>query len=115
MSEEEAPLEDARRERFCQFVASGLSQAEAYRQAGYSENGANGNAAALIANHSVSARVAALRHDIEARIEMTRVEYLARLAAIFRGDIEAEPEQIRAAELLARAQKWNEPETDAVS
>jgi hypothetical protein len=43
-----AILKNARHEKFCQLVASGMSAAEAYTQAGYAEKGAKDNASRLM-------------------------------------------------------------------
>lgn len=55
------PLSNARHERFAQELAKGKTQEQAYIDAGYAAEGARGNAARLIANDSVAARVAELQ------------------------------------------------------
>jgi phage terminase small subunit len=54
-------LRNQRHETFCQGVAKGLSQAEAFRRAGYSPAGASGHASRLVSTGSVRARIQELR------------------------------------------------------
>lgn len=54
-------LKNARHEVFAQNLASGMSQAQAYIEAGYSKNGAEGHASRLVSNGKVSARIAELQ------------------------------------------------------
>jgi hypothetical protein len=57
-------LHNAKHERFAQFVAKGLSPREAYSSAGYSKAGARSNAARMIANEGVLARINELKTSI---------------------------------------------------
>jgi phage terminase small subunit len=62
ISTQPKPL-NVRQERFCEFVASGMSGTEAWLQAGYdvSRNVARANAAESLAKPAIIARIAALR------------------------------------------------------
>jgi len=72
------PLKNVRRERFCLALAEGMSQAAAYRRAGYKESASsNANAARLIAIDSVAARAGELKAEAATRNQIT-VESLAR-------------------------------------
>lgn len=64
----------AQQERFCQFVAQGLNQADAYRKAGYKckdDAVAAANASRLIANAKVTDRVAELRAKVASDADIT--------------------------------------------
>lgn len=76
-----------KRELFAQGVASGLSQAEAYRQAGYSVANMKpetiwNDASMLMALPEVSARVAELQQAIEERAIMSAVAVRKKLSNI---------------------------------
>lgn len=68
-------LDNQRHELFAQNVAKGMNQTEAYIEAGYSEEGANGNAARLMANDAVKERVRELQASAAQKTE-TSVERL---------------------------------------
>jgi hypothetical protein len=57
------PLGNSRQEKFCQNLATGMKQSEAYRLSGYSSNldSSNANAARLIAIDSVRERAHLLK------------------------------------------------------
>jgi hypothetical protein len=67
-------LDNQQHELFCQKVAEGMSQADAYEAAGYkgSRKSLTDNAARLIANDSIAARIAELRANAaqEAQIDL---------------------------------------------
>ena len=69
-----------KRERFCQEVASGKSQAEAYRSAFNAENMKDETvhqaASRLMANSNVSARVEELREPIVKKAQITLESHL---------------------------------------
>ncbi|KAF0183529.1 MAG: hypothetical protein FD163_2249 [Hyphomonadaceae bacterium] len=75
-------LENPNHEEFCQLVAGGKSQTEAYIEAGYAVNGARGNASRLIANDSISARILELqsakllKNEENARQTMWEINHL---------------------------------------
>jgi phage terminase small subunit len=54
-------LDNPKHELFAQLIVEGKSQVMAYIDAGFSGNGARGNASRLIANDSIKARIKALQ------------------------------------------------------
>ena len=64
---------NARQEAFCRGVAEGKSQSQAYVDAGYAARGnsAEANAAILIRNHKVAARLAERQAENAARSRIT--------------------------------------------
>ena len=62
-----------KQEAFCQGLASGLNQSDAYRQAGYSANGlpatVHQHASHLAKDAKVVARVAELQAAVQAQID----------------------------------------------
>ena len=68
-----------KQEAFCQGLASGLNQSDAYRQAGYSDNGLPAtlinNAHALATRSDIVARVAELRESLQAQRAQSREDY----------------------------------------
>jgi phage terminase small subunit len=67
------PLKNARHERFCQELAKGKSQSEAYKLAGYNSTGnaAEVAAARLVRNVQVSARLGQLKQAAAERTVVT--------------------------------------------
>ena len=66
------PLQ-GRQETFCQVMAGGkVSGAEAYRQAGYSEIGANGHSARLVAKGSIKRRTEYIQAERAAKEGISR-------------------------------------------
>ena len=68
------PLANQRHELFCQHLVTGkLTQADAYREAGFKGNvpAMHANAARLITNDKIAARVAELREALFDRYEVT--------------------------------------------
>jgi phage terminase small subunit len=57
---------NSRQERFCEFIATGECQTEAYIKAGFktTKEAARGNAARLIAKDSISRRISELRKPV---------------------------------------------------
>lgn len=78
------PLKNARHEKFAQNLAKGRSQAEAYMNAGYEtgDAAASANAARLIGNDSVAARVAELQTRTAGKAEITLDSLLCEAAEI---------------------------------
>jgi phage terminase small subunit len=58
------PLRNAKREKFAQLIAAGVSQGKAYVQAGYSPNGADEAAYKLIRVAQVRTRISAIQRQI---------------------------------------------------
>jgi len=79
-------------EKFAQGVASGLSQAEAYRQAypkslKWKSEAVHQQASSLAALPHVSSRVAALRAEAAAQAGLSRVDVLAEVRMLAHSDI----------------------------
>lgn len=70
------PLDNARRERFCQELLIDENATQAYIRAGYSEKGAKVSASRLLADANVAARVAELRAGLGERLEITQESVL---------------------------------------
>jgi len=72
MADDERGLSE-QQERFCQAIVAGLNQTDAYKAAGYkgAYKSLKDNAARLIANDSVAARIAELRKPIAAKAAVT--------------------------------------------
>jgi hypothetical protein len=62
-------LKNSKHEKFCQLIAKGSSQTEAYIAVGYSATGAKANASRLIANDNLRVRI----EEIQARISESLV------------------------------------------
>ena len=71
-------LKNSRHEAFCQAVAEGRSQTEAYIEAGYAQKDANSAASRLSANVSISNRVQELKAKAAKRCEITAESLLQR-------------------------------------
>lgn len=74
----------AKQEKFAQGVASGLSQAEAYRRAypgseKWAENAVDSNASQLAADTKIAQRIAELRAPVVEACQLTLVSHLAEL------------------------------------
>jgi len=84
------PLEDPRHEKFCQLRAGGISQKEAYAQAGFnaSESSVHQAASRLASRPEVKARLRALQIQAiagaEGEGELTPAEIKAKLTMLFR-------------------------------
>jgi phage terminase small subunit len=82
---------NSRQERFCEFVAAGMNQTEAYIKAGFktTKDAARANAARMIANDNISRRINELRaatEDIQIA-KMKKQEKLDFLAQVIRTPI----------------------------
>lgn len=74
-------------ERFCQLLAEGMNQCDAYRKAGYksiSDQAAYANSSRLIRNDKVAGRIAELRSKASERAELTAAILAERLDRIAR-------------------------------
>lgn len=126
-------LDNPRHERFAQFVAKGMEQAQAYREAGFSSVGeaAKANASRLMKDEGVAARVAELKAETERECRISKrklMDYLCDVLEVPAGEVQEDhklcqaykhtesersikmPDKLRAAELLAKLCGWNEPE-----
>jgi hypothetical protein len=102
-----ASLKNVRHEKFAQCVASGLSGADAYRQAAeYSGKQADGNAANWMKRPGVRERIEELKAESSARCSLSREAYIRSLVEIY----EAKPsdssmDNPRCDVLITRGQK----------
>jgi hypothetical protein len=84
-----ASVKNVRHEKFAQCVASGLSGADAYRQAAeYSGKQADGNAANRMKRPGVRERIEELKAESAARCSLSREAYIRSLVEMY----EASPE-----------------------
>jgi hypothetical protein len=127
-------LANPRHDRFAQLVASGkFSHSEAFRQAGYAENGAKENASRLMTNDNVSARIEELRARNAEKCQLSRdqaVQYLVEILKTPIGEVNVDhrlcqsydaksgkvelPSKLGAMQLLAKMCGWLEPEKHEV-
>lgn len=97
-----------KQEKFAQCVASGMSQADAYRTA-YNSKGkpetAQANASRMMANSMVAARVNEIQKEGAKQAAYTLAEHLKRLDSLSRGAEQAEKYEaaIKAEELRGKA------------
>jgi hypothetical protein len=80
---------NVRQERFCEFIAAGESQTDAYLKAGFKvdKSVARRNAARLLTNADIQNRISELRKPQTAAAIFTKEEKLAFLAAVVRTPI----------------------------
>ena len=77
-------LKNVRHEKFAQCVASGLSGADAYRQAAeYSGKQADGNAANWMKRPGVRERIEELKAESSARCSLSREAYIRSLVEMY--------------------------------
>jgi phage terminase small subunit len=85
------PLENTRRENYCQYLISGMSSTEACKKAGYSEKTANAFAAQLKHTPEIQERIKELQGEV-ARYTIEKVmsplERKIRLSEFARADLE---------------------------
>ena len=106
-------LKNPRHEKFAAAVALGVSQAEAYRKAGF--RGDRRAASKLAEKDDISRRIAELRKEASDQCDIDRKKFSARLADCFNGKVALRLDQLKAGEMLAKACGWNEPEKIEVS
>lgn len=109
----------AKQEAFCQGIADGLTQADAYRRAYNAEKMADKTvwekASALMADGKVSARVAELRNALAQALLWRREDSVAVLAEIARAKEEApQSARVSAVKELNAMHGFNEPTKLAV-
>lgn len=78
------PLHNTRHERFVRNVLAGMSQTQAYIEAGYSERGARNNAHRLIAKNDVTQRMVYLKEQSLAADIMSANEALVEMSHLAR-------------------------------
>ena len=90
-------LKNIRHEHFAQGVAKGMSQTQAYIEAGYASSGAEQNASRLMSNDKVAARVAELQERGAIRAEITIADLVTELEEARGAALSAETPQSSAA------------------
>ncbi len=95
---------------FCDALLLGMSQAAAYRAAGYSPKRAETEAAKLVRHPVVSRYLASERAKTAAASRMDRGAVVEFLCRVVQGETQANANQLRAVEILNRICGWNEPE-----
>lgn len=107
----ERPL-NVRQERFCELVASGKNQAEAYVEAGskVTKLAARNHAARLAAKDSIKARIAQLRAPKTREILSTRDDKRSLLRHVFENPTVKMQDRLRAIELDAKLAGQFEPD-----
>lgn len=109
---------NARQELFCQFVAAGTNQTDAYTKAGFktTKDAARANAARMIANDNIKKRISEIQEqnpDISIA-KMTKQEKLDMLATIIRTPMNSEvvkvADKLRAIEIHSKLLGHFEPD-----
>ena len=99
-----ASLKNVRHEKFAQCVASGLSGADAYRQAAeYSGKQADGNAANWMKRPGVRERIAELKEANSRRATLSReqtIEFLCNVINTSAAKVEADSPLVQSAEFV---------------
>ena len=104
-----------RQRLFCDALLSGMSQAAAYRSAGYAPKRAETEAAKLVRSPAVSRYLEAKREEAARAGAMTRERGLALLGGIAEDASQPGAVRVRAVESLARLLGWNAPDRVEVS
>ena len=107
---------------FCRHVASGTSQAEAYRLSYNARNmkpeSVHREAHALMKNPKVAAMVEQLTKEADQQVVSNRIadrtEILETLTKLMRGEESADSNRVRATQLLAQAQGLLKEQTELV-
>ena len=109
MTDIKTPQLTERQKRFVNELDECGSQAEAARRAGYSERTAKEIASENLTKPNVKAALQAKRAERAANSEERRAYWVSHLESLAAG-AERESDQLRAVEMLMRAEGWNEPE-----
>lgn len=96
-----------KQEAFCQGIVIGKSATQAYRNAGYSGQGADVSASRLLGDASVRARLTELRKATEIVAGLSRAQYLNHSWGRFLANTKDSPKY---GEMIAKAMGWNAPE-----
>ena len=99
------PLRNARHEAFARHMSGGESQTQAYKMAGYAELSADANAARLMGNEGISARIDYLKIRAADQAIMSRSRALVRLSEL--AERSEDPNAIAAIRELAKLEAWN--------
>jgi phage terminase small subunit len=91
-------------ERFClNYVTNGGNASKAYRDAGYSENGARHSAWRLLTNANVQERIDELFQETAQRVKVTQEDVLRKLVEkSLLGQAQTESAEVKCTELLGK-------------
>lgn len=103
-------LKNPKHERFAQLFAVSGNASAAWREVTGKTKDANVHGDEFMAIHGMKARIEEIRAGTAAKSERKKEELYAFLWQAVDGEIEVKPEQLRAAEIIARMTGWNEPE-----
>jgi phage terminase small subunit len=102
---------NARQEKFAQLIASGgISQVEAYKQAGYSPKSAESLAHRLIENDGVKARIAELREATTTEKTLTRQQIREIRAEIATDSDNSKQDRLAALRDDSKMMGWDAPQ-----
>ena len=103
-------LKNPKHERFAQLFAVSGNASAAWREVTGKVKDANVHGDEFMAVHGMKARIEEIRAGTAEKSERKKEELYSFLWQAVDGAIEVRPEQLRAAEIIARMTGWNEPE-----
>ena len=103
-------LKNPKHERFAQLFAVSGNASAAWREVTGKTKDANVHGDEFMAIHGMKARIDEIRAGTAAKSERKKSELYDFLWQAVDGEIEVKPEQLRAAEIIARMTGWNEPD-----
>ncbi len=107
---------NARQERFCEFIATGENQTDAWIKAGYktSRTAARRNASETMTKHDIRTRIAELRGPQTQAALLTKDEKRMFLRRIVESESEKMADRLRALELDAKLAGHFEPDKHVI-
>lgn len=103
-------LKNPKHERFAQLFAVSGNASAAWREVTGKTKDADAHSASFMVIHGMKARIDEIRAGTAAKSERKKSELYDFLWQAVDGEIEVKPEQLRAAEIIARMTGWNEPD-----
>ena len=103
-------LKNPKHEQFAQNFCICGNASEAWRQATGKTKDADTHAAEFMVIHGMKERIDEIRSAMAEKTERKKEDLLKFVWDVIDGAVEANPQQLRAAELLGRMHGWNEPE-----
>lgn len=103
-------LKNIKHEQFAQNFCICGNASEAWRQATGKTKDANVHADEFMAVHGMKDRINEIRAAMAEKTERKKEDLVKFIWDVVDGAIEADPQQLRAAELLGRMHGWNEPD-----
>jgi predicted ATPase with chaperone activity len=108
-------LKNIKHEMFAQNYCICGNASEAWRQATGKTKDADTHAAEFMVVRGMKERIDEIKEITANRSERKKEELVKFIWDVVDGHIEADPQQLRAAELLGRMHGWNEPEKSDVT